>query len=120
MCIISAVPHKPLLEINNEEYEAGKNVTFTCTGNVGRPAGKLIWSLRRLGEPSFHAVIGSTETNEVIRHDNGTSTYVSRLLVRMTPADDAAVLRCEAANNALRITEARPYDQRPLSVMCKE
>ena len=96
--------------------EEGTNVTFTCTGNVGKPAGKFKWTKYRGSTPT---VYNDATTTVVEMPGTCTINSTSMLTIKLEAEDNNAVIRCEVEQElATRdmYTESQPYN---LVVYCK-
>ena len=96
--------------------EEGTNVTFTCTGNVGKPAGKFKWTKYRGSRPK---VYNNATTTAVEMPGTCTSNGTSMLTIKLEAEDNNAVIRCEveqALATSDMYTESQPDN---LVVLCK-
>ena len=72
--------------------EEGTNVTFTCTGNVGKPAGKFKWTKYRGSTPT---VYNDATTTAVEMPGTCTFNGTSMLTIKLEAEDNNAVIRCK-------------------------
>ena len=96
--------------------EEGTNVTFTCTGNVGKPAGKFKWTKYRGSTPTFY---NDATTTAVEMPGNCTFNGTSMLTIKLEAEDNNAVIRCEVEQELATpdmYTESQPDN---LVVYCK-
>ena len=112
------VPNKPTIDEIPESYYEGENVSIRCFGNVGRPAGELIWSRRRLGELSYFRVRKELVAPSFITNRDKTVSAVSILTTPVTAFDDAALYRCSAESDVLPSSNS-PFHEVALNVQCK-
>lgn len=98
---------------------AGNDVTMTCVADVGRPAGTLTWLRVRDGGISVTVATSSDDiiTENAVVNDNGTTTIVSKLKVKVAESDDGTVYRC-TASAAVGTTISR-WAEYQLQVQCK-
>ena len=87
-----AIPDNIPTWIPESGIEEGTDVTFTCTGNVGKPAGKFKWTKYRGSTPTVYN--GATTTAVKMP---GTCTFngTSMLTIKLEAEDNNAVIRCE-------------------------
>jgi hypothetical protein len=67
-------------------------VTFTCTGNVGKPAGKFKWTKYR---GTTATVYNDTATTAVKMPGTCTFNGTSMLTIKLEAEDNNAVIKCE-------------------------
>ena len=96
--------------------EEGTNVTFTCTGNVGKPAGKFKWTKYR-----DTTSIVYNDATPTVEEMPGTCTIngTSKLTIKLEAEDNNAVIRCEVEQELATpdmYTESQPDN---LVVYCK-
>ena len=72
--------------------EEGTDVTFTCTGNVGNPAGKFKWTKYRGSTATFY---NNATTTAVEMSGTCTFSGTSMLTIKLEAEDNNAVIRCE-------------------------
>ena len=96
--------------------EEGTNVTFICTGNVGKPAGKFKWTKYR----------GATSTvyNDAITtavEIPGTCTFngTSMLTIKIEAEDNNAVIKCEVEQELATSDMYQQSQPDDLVVYCK-
>ena len=125
MCCL-ALPEKPIIEMEARQgvsraFFAGQNVTFHCSANVGKPAGKLIWSRRYAHDRDFHQVMDDYVSTSHTRHQNGTTSMESVYTVQLTTSDDDAVYRCSINKHriVMMIDDSLVSTSKSLSVECK-
>ncbi|KAJ8316107.1 hypothetical protein KUTeg_006121 [Tegillarca granosa] len=75
-----------------ENIVENTDVFFTCTGDVGKPAGTFIWQKYKNNNPVGLQMSGDATTQPI----DGTCIVnkTSRLKLRLTKDDDMAVVRC--------------------------
>ncbi|XP_021358747.1 cell adhesion molecule 3-like [Mizuhopecten yessoensis] len=72
--------------------EEGQTVTFTCTGNVGRPAGSFLWTrFSSTTAPTGTPIYSTTQTSP---STDCTYTGNSVISILMTKDDDGIVFKC--------------------------
>jgi hypothetical protein len=96
--------------------EEGTNVTFTCTGNVGKPAGKFKWTKYR-GATS--TVYNGTMTTAVKMPGTCTFNGTSVLTIKLEAEDNKAVIRCEVKQELATSDMYRESQADNLVVYCK-
>lgn len=87
-------------------------VIFTCTGNIGRPPGKLIW--QKISPQQHTSITYSNETTEIEETPEICSFRgKSNLIIPITPEDLKAKIRCyeeSQANVKGMYLETKPFD----------
>ncbi|CAG2206716.1 unnamed protein product [Mytilus edulis] len=81
--------------------EEGNNVVFTCTGNVGKPAGKFRWVRYRRnsnGDTIQETPYESETTTATVMPGTCTSNGTSSLTLKMEQIDNNAVVRYSVRN----------------------
>ena len=98
--------------------EEGTNVTFTCTGNVGKPAGKFKWTKYRGSTPT---VYNDATTTAVEMPGTCTFNSTSMLTIKLEAEDNNAVIRCEVEQEQGLATSDMYTESQPdnLVVYCK-
>lgn len=76
----------------SENIVENTDVYFTCTGDVGRPAGTFAWQKYKNNIAVGSQMSGDATTQPI----DGTCTVnkTSTIKIRMTKEDDMAVIRC--------------------------
>jgi hypothetical protein len=87
-----AIPDNVPTWIPESGIEEGTNVTFTCTGNVGKPAGKFKWTKYR---GTMSTVYNDATTTVVEMPGTCTVNGTSKLTIKLEAEDNNAVIRCE-------------------------
>ena len=95
-------------------FVEGEDITLRCRCNVGKPAGTLYWSRQRAGYVGYRNVVKGSRSTLVRRHDDGTSSVVSELRVRVSAEDDGAVFRC-----LVRAGEGELFNDKIVAVLCE-
>ena len=95
-------------------FVEGEDTTLRCRCNVGKPAGTLYWSRQRAGYVGYRNVVVGSRSILARRHDDGTSTVVSELRVRLSAEDDGAVFRC-----VVRAGEDELFNDKKVTVLCE-
>jgi hypothetical protein len=111
-----AIPDKVPTWTPESGIEEGTDVTFTCTGNVGKPAGKFKWTKYRGSTPT---VYNDATTTAVKMPGTCTFNGTSMLTIKLEAEDNNAVIRCEVEQELATsdmYTESQPDD---LVVYCK-
>ena len=111
--VVKGKPEKPdnvSTWIPQSGIEEGTNVTFTCTGNVGKPAGKFKWTKYRGPTPT---VYNDATTTAVEMPGTCTFNGTSMLTIKLEAEDNNAVIKCEveqelATNDTYR--QSQPDD----------
>ena len=91
-------------------------MTFTCTGNVGKPAGKFKWTKYRGAIPTFYNDAITTAVKMP-----GTCTFhgTSMLTIKLEAEDNNAVIRCEVEQELATTDMYRESQPDDLVVYCK-
>ena len=87
-----AIPDQVPTSTPESGIEEGTNVTFTCTGNVGKPAGKFKWTKYR---GTTQTVYSSATTTAVEMPGTCTFNGTSMLTIKLEAEDNKAVIKCE-------------------------
>ena len=87
-----AIPDNVPTWIPESGIEEGTDVNFTCTGNVGKPAGKFEWTKYRGTTPTIY---NGTTTTAVEMPDTCTLNGTSILTIKLEAEDNKAVIRCK-------------------------
>jgi hypothetical protein len=95
----------------------GTEVTFTCTGNVGKPAGKFKWTKYRGTTQTLYN--GATTTAVEMP---GTCTFngTSMLTIKLEAEDNNAVVKCEVEQELATSEMYRQSQPDDLVVYCKK
>jgi hypothetical protein len=101
----------------SSEIEGGTEVTFTCTGNVGKPAGKFKWTKYRGTTQTLYN--GATTTAVEMP---GTCTFngTSMLTIKLEAEDNNAVVKCEVEQELATSEMYRQSQPDDLVVYCKK
>lgn len=94
----------------------GDDVTFVCSGNVGKPPDNFQFQMMRSGNTLY---MNYTDTNSLIKlvSDDCSYTRTSYITFKVTAEDNQSVMRCTAAS---RLSEGCMYvESEPLDVNCK-
>ena len=113
------LPGVPVISRTDGPYQEGDNVTLVCRGNIGRPAGHLVWYRKQTDHDTFHKIPHDDITSAVIHHGNGTSSAIIKVDLHLQASDDGSDYKCEASSRAMRPWEAKPYATRTITVLCK-
>ena len=103
------------MSIEYGAVQEGQNVTFTCTGNIGYPAGTFVWEkFRRVGffpttYPNEPMIISDSRENCTY---NGTSS----LTISLDDQDDLCVIRCTIVQE---LVSGKFQSTGPIPVICK-
>ena len=91
-------------------------MTFTCTGNVGKPAGKFKWTKYRGDIPTFYNDAITTAVKMP-----GTCTFhgTSMLTIKLEAEDNNAVIKCEVVQELATTDMYRQSQPDDLVVYCK-
>ena len=116
------MPRKPeniTVNYDNETTEypviaEGQNITFTCSGDVGRPPGTYLW--QRI---SNNAVYNYSKIKTDHKNINGSCSYygTSILTVTMTADENQARIRCVEISQMKNEDKFQETD--PIEVFCK-
>lgn len=97
-------------------FREGDTVQFTCTGDIGKPAGRFVWQIIPQQE---ELVVYSNETTMVVDQipDICSNRGTSNLTVRMTADHFKAKIRCfeESQDDVIGMF----VETEPLNVFCK-
>ncbi|XP_021358742.1 nectin-4-like isoform X2 [Mizuhopecten yessoensis] len=88
----NATPFKEVEVVPSSNAEEGQTVTFTCTGNVGRPAGTFLWTKYKGSTvPTGTTIVSTTQTSP-----STDCTYIgsSVISIPMTKDDNGIVIKC--------------------------
>jgi hypothetical protein len=96
--------------------EEGTAVTFTCTGNVGKPAGRFKWTKYTGSTPTFY---NDATTTAVKMHGTCTFNGTSMLTIKLAAEDNNAVIRCEVEQELATSDMYRQSQPDILVVYCK-
>ncbi|XP_069115193.1 cell adhesion molecule 1-like isoform X1 [Argopecten irradians] len=77
----------------------GQTVQFTCTSNVGLPAGTFLWTKYRGVSDSVGSTVSST--TQTSPSTDCTYTGSSTINIAMTKDDDGVILRCTLQQNTI-------------------
>ncbi|XP_021358743.1 cell adhesion molecule 2-like isoform X3 [Mizuhopecten yessoensis] len=78
--------------VPSSNVEEGQTVTFTCTGNVGRPAGTFSWTrYKGTTVPTGTTIVSTTQTSP---STDCTFTGSSVISIPMTKDDNGIFVRC--------------------------
>lgn len=100
-------------DMYNTTFMEGDNITFFCTGNVGKPEGIFLWQKIYYSGQIFNYSHVSTESLSESCSFNGTSN----LTIQMTANDNMAKMRCIVQSE---ISEVSVYtESEPLQIYCK-
>jgi hypothetical protein len=111
-----AIPDNVPTWIPESGIEEGKNVTFTCTGNVGKPAGKFKWTKYR-GTTS--TVYNDATTTTVEIPDTCSLNGTSMLTIKLEAEDNNAVIKCEVEQELATSEMYQQSEPDDLVVLCK-
>ncbi|XP_021358745.1 uncharacterized protein LOC110453877 isoform X2 [Mizuhopecten yessoensis] len=78
--------------VPSSNVEEGQTVTFTCTGNVGRPAGNFLWT--RLSSTIDGTGTPIDSTTQTSPSADCTYTGSSVISIQMTKDDNGIVVKC--------------------------
>ena len=112
------MPRKPAnITFEPAQYSAiteGDNVTFTCSGDVGRPPGTYLWQLI-----SHKVVQNYTDITTFIESIDGSCSYygTSNLTIPMTADKNQAIIRCVEISQLTNEDMFR--ETNPIEVFCK-
>ena len=98
------------------EIEEGTDVTFTCTGNVGKPAGKFKWTKYRGAIPTFY---NDAITTAVKMPGTCTFNGTSMLTIKLEAEDNNAVIKCEVEQELATSDMFQESQPDNLVVYCK-
>lgn len=113
-------PSEPAIETTLQEpLVEGQNISLSCQGVVGKPAGRLSWSLMRKGDGTFSEVPDHLLEVTSSTLPNTTTMAISKLQVTVAEEDDGAVYRCTASSDIMGAYEARPFTQTTLALQCR-
>lgn len=94
----------------------GYNVTFACSGDVGRPPAKFIFQKYRNAHILF---MNNSSTSTSIQElpDNCSYYRTSNITLQIAAEDNQAVMRCVVVST---LTDENMYvETKPLDVKCK-
>ena len=91
-------------------------MTFTCTGNVGKPAGRFKWTKYRGTTSTVY-----NDTTTTPEEMPGTCTFngTSMLTIKLEAEDNNAVIKCEVEQELATIDMHRQSQPDNLVVYCK-
>ena len=92
-------------------------MTFTCTGNVGKPAGKFKWTKKCRGATS--TVYNGTITTAEEMPGTCTINSTSVLTIKLEAEDNNAVIKCEVEQELATNDTYRQSQPDNLVVYCK-
>ena len=111
-----ARPDNVPTRIPQSGIEEGTDVTFTCTGNVGKPAGKFKWTKYRGTTPT---VYNDATTTAVKMPGTCTFNGTSMLTLKLEAEDNNAVIKCEVEQELATSEMYRQSQPDDLVVYCK-
>jgi len=111
-----AIPDNVPTWIPESGIEEGTDVTFTCTGNVGKPAGKFKWTKYRGTTPTIY---NGTTTTAVEMPGTCTLNGTSMLTIKLEAEDNKAVIKCEVDQELATSDMHRQSQPDSLVVYCK-
>lgn len=122
----AVLPGQPVVELvtpqkSNGALYAGENAIITCSTNVGKPAGTLVWSRKLANERDFRQVANDYVSTSQTRHQNGTTSAESSYVIRLTANDDGAVYRCTVDKHRIvsAVDDTAVIADKTLTVECK-
>ncbi|CAC5391886.1 unnamed protein product [Mytilus coruscus] len=90
-------PDKPSIDQHLHIVE-GKNVKYTCTGNVGNPPGYIEFLVRKNGEENFTVSSIESTSSEVTRNDNCNNEQAFYHEHTITSDWNMTTIKCRAVN----------------------
>ena len=114
LCTYTVPPGHPSIDAVKTSFVEGDDVTLRCRCDVGKPPGTLYWARQRAGYVGYRNVVKGSRSILVRRHDDGTSSVVSELRVRVSAEDDGAVFRC-----LVRAGEDELFSDKKVAVLCE-
>ncbi|XP_033758322.1 cell adhesion molecule 3-like [Pecten maximus] len=87
--------------------EEGQTVQFTCTSNVGRPAGTFLWTKYRGISDSVGTTV--TSTTQTFPSTDCTYTGSSVISIVMTKDDDGVIIRCTIQQETISDQSNKAY-----------
>ena len=68
---------------------------------------------------NFWTIPEDQTSTQLTRNDNGTSSAISTVTVKIEADDDGAIYKCETISDALESWEELPFDHTILDVYCE-
>ena len=102
--------------IQNGGIEEGTDVTFTCTGKLGNPAGTFVWTkIRGMKSDTHHCINTTKEEMPDTCTFNGTSKWTTKLEAE----DNNAIIKCQVEQEFATPDMYQQSQPEDLVVYCK-